>query len=46
MDKALEIIINIGDFYLMEHGNFIKIYGDTKSPHLLPRFFHEKFVLQ
>jgi hypothetical protein len=45
-DKALAIIRNIGDWYLMEHGTYIRIYGATKAPHLLPRFVLDKLVLQ
>jgi hypothetical protein len=37
-NKALSIIQNIGDWYLMEHGTYIRVYGATKAPHLLPRF--------
>jgi hypothetical protein len=46
IDKALSIIKNIGDWYLMEHGTYIRIYGATKAPHLLPCFFIDKLVLQ
>jgi hypothetical protein len=37
-DKALEIIQKIGDFYLMEHKNYIILYRATKAPHFIPRF--------
>jgi hypothetical protein len=45
-NKALSIIQNIGDWYLMEHGTYIRVYGATKAPHLLPRFVPDKLVLQ
>jgi hypothetical protein len=32
-DKALVIIRRIGDWYLMEHGTYIRIYGAMKAPH-------------
>jgi hypothetical protein len=28
------------------YGTYIKVYGATKSPHLLPKFIPEKLVLQ
>jgi hypothetical protein len=30
----------------MEDGTYIRIYGDTKAPHLLPKFFSGILVLQ
>jgi hypothetical protein len=45
-DKALAIVHKIGDWYLMEHGTYIRVYGATKSPHLLPRFVPDILVLQ
>jgi hypothetical protein len=45
-EKALSIIKNIGDWYVMQHGTYIRIYGATKAPHLLPRFVPDKLVLQ
>jgi hypothetical protein len=43
---CLQVIKRIGDWYLMEHGTYIKIYRATKAPHLLPRFVPDKLVLQ
>jgi hypothetical protein len=45
-NKALAVIRRIGDWYLMEHGTYIRIYRATKAPHLLPRFVPDKLVLQ
>jgi hypothetical protein len=45
-DKAIEVIIRIGDWYLMEHDTYIRIYGAMKPPHLPPRFVPHKLVLQ
>jgi hypothetical protein len=45
-DKAITVIRRIGDWYLMEHGTYIRIYGAMKPPHLLPRFIPDKLVLQ
>jgi hypothetical protein len=45
-NKAIIVIIRIGDWYLMEHGTYIRIYGAKKPPHLLPLFNPDKLVLQ
>jgi hypothetical protein len=45
-DKAIAVIRRIGDWYLMEHDTYIKVYGAMKLPHLLPRFVPDKLVLQ
>jgi hypothetical protein len=45
-DKAIIIIKRIGNWYLMEHGTYIRVYGAMKSPHLLPRFVPDRLVLQ
>ena len=45
-NKAIAVIKRIGDWYLMDHGTYIKVYGATKSPHLLPQFVPDKLVLQ
>jgi hypothetical protein len=45
-DKAHAIVKRIGDWYLLEYGTYIRIYGATKAPHLLPKFFLDKLVLQ
>jgi hypothetical protein len=35
-DKEITVIKRIGDWFLLEHGTYIRIYGSMKSPHLLP----------
>jgi hypothetical protein len=45
-EKEIAIIKRIGDWYLMEHDTYIRVYGAMKSPHLLPRFVPDKLVLQ
>jgi hypothetical protein len=45
-DKAIVVIKRFGDWYLMEHGTYIRIYGMMNPPHLLPRFVPNKLVLQ
>jgi hypothetical protein len=45
-NKDIKIIIRIKDWYLMDHGNYIRVYDAMKSPHLLPQFIPDKIVLQ
>jgi len=45
IDKAIVVIRKFGDWYLMYHGIYIRIYGAMKLPHLLPRFVPDKLVL-
>jgi hypothetical protein len=45
-DKAITVIRRIGDWYLMEHGTYIRIYDMMKPQHLLPWFVIENIVLQ
>jgi hypothetical protein len=33
-DKEITVIRRIGDWYLMEHGTYIRVYGAMKPPHL------------
>jgi hypothetical protein len=44
-DKSIAIINRIGDWYLMDHGTYIKFYGATKPPYLLTRSIPDKLVL-
>jgi hypothetical protein len=46
IDKAIIVIRRIGDYYLMEHSTYIRIYGVMKPPHLLPQSIPDKLVLQ
>jgi hypothetical protein len=45
-DKDMKVIRRIGDWYLMEHRTYIRVYGAMNLPHLLPRFVPDKLVLQ
>jgi hypothetical protein len=45
-DKEMEVIRRIGDWYLMEHDTYIRVYGAMKPPHLLPQFVPDNIVLQ
>jgi hypothetical protein len=44
--KSIVVIMRIGDWYLMEHDTYIRVYGAMKPPHLLPWFVPDKLVLQ
>jgi len=46
VDKDLSIVQKIRDWYLMEHGTYIRIYGAIKYLHLSPRFVPNRMVLQ
>jgi hypothetical protein len=46
IDNAIAVIRRIGDWYLMEHDTYIRIYGAMKPPHLLPRFVPNKLVFE
>ena len=39
------MIISIGDWYLQEYHTYIRIYGATDPPHLLPKYVLDKLVL-
>jgi hypothetical protein len=45
-NNTIAITRRIGNWYLMEHGTYIRIYGAMKPPHLLPRFIPYNIVLQ
>jgi hypothetical protein len=45
-DKAIFVIKIIGNWYLMEHGTYIRVYRAMKSPHLLPLFVSYRLVIQ
>jgi hypothetical protein len=45
-DKYIAVIRRIGDWYLMDHGTYIRIFGAMKPPHLLPHFIPDKLVIQ
>jgi hypothetical protein len=44
IDKAMAIFQKVGDWFLMEHDTYIRVYGPTKYPHLVPGFIPKKFV--
>jgi hypothetical protein len=46
IDKAIIVIRRIGDWYLMEHDIYIRVYRVMKPPHMLPQFVTYNLVLQ
>jgi hypothetical protein len=46
IDKSMEILRKIGDWYLMEQDTYIILYGVMKPPHFIPWFVINKLVLQ
>jgi DNA segregation ATPase FtsK/SpoIIIE-like protein len=45
-EKAMEAISEIDDWFVLENETYIRIYGSTKPPHVLPKFVPDKLVLQ
>jgi hypothetical protein len=45
-DRDQAIVGTVGDWYLLEYGTFIKVCGVIKSPHVLPKFIHDRLVWQ
>jgi hypothetical protein len=45
-NKEIVFIMWIGDWCLIEHGTYIRVYGAIKSLHLLPQFVLYKLLLQ
>jgi hypothetical protein len=45
-DKAQAIVGRVGDWYLLEYGTYIRVYGATKAPHMLSKFVLHRLALQ
>ena len=37
-EEAFKVIQEFGDYYLMEDGLYIRMYGGSKTPSLLPKY--------
>ena len=37
-EGALEVISEYGDYFFFEEGTYMKMYGDTRAPSLLPKY--------
>jgi hypothetical protein len=46
IDKAIVVIKIFINWYLMEHGTYIRVYRSIKSCNLLPQFIQDRLVLQ
>jgi hypothetical protein len=46
IEKALEIVGRVGDWFLLKYRTYIRVYRTMKSPHMLPKFILERLVLQ
>jgi hypothetical protein len=44
--KSSALIKTIGDWFLLDHSTYIRIYGSMKYPHLLLWFMLDRLVLQ
>lgn len=45
-EKAMQLISTIGDWYVTENGTYIRVFGATKAPHLLPKLIPDKLAIQ
>jgi len=45
-DEAMQVLSNIGDWYIEKDFTYIRIYGATAAPHLLPKFVLDRLVLR
>lgn len=45
-DKAIEVLQDIGDWYIDERSTYINIYGETKAPHTLPVHVPNRLVIR
>lgn len=45
-DEAMQVLSNIGDWYIEKDLTYIRIYGATAAPHLLPKFVLDRLVLR
>jgi hypothetical protein len=46
MEKTIQMISSIGDWYVIGKGTYIRIFGATKAPHLLPKYIPHMLVIQ
>jgi hypothetical protein len=43
--ESMRLIKNIGNWYLQEDCTYLRIYGVTASPHLLPKYVPNRLIL-
>jgi hypothetical protein len=45
-EKAIEAISEVGDWYVIDKGTYIRVFRAIKAPHVLPKFISDKLALQ
>lgn len=45
LKRRMDSISKVGDYYVSLLGVYLKLYGSTKAPHLLPYYMPDKIVL-
>jgi hypothetical protein len=45
IEKGLDIVGRLGDWYLLKYGTYTKVYITMKPPHMLPEFVLYRMVL-
>ena len=43
-EDAMQVIEEYGDYFLTENGMYIRMYGGSKTPHLLPKYATDYIV--
>jgi hypothetical protein len=46
LDKAMQVVSKVGDWYIKKNGTYIRFYEATNAPHFLPKFIPDKLSLQ
>ena len=42
--EAMEVTVNIADWYASPSGTIIRLFGKAKPPHVLPRYATDKLI--
>jgi hypothetical protein len=45
-ENAVEVLENYGDFYFSEQGTYLRMFGGTKAPYILPQYATDYVVLK
>ena len=46
MDEGIQLLYKIGDWYIEKELTYLRIYGATAAPNLLPKFVPDRLVLR
>jgi len=41
----MQVVGEVGDWYVKKRRTYIQVFGATKAPHLLPKFIPDKLSL-